>query len=109
MISRNALLIKLLHLVDRVPLPSEYQRRRRGRPYVYPTRLIIKLRLVIVFRRLRSGYTLHCFLQQSLPEMEELREAISRETLSLSDGPSSVVLPFCPRPWRRRSLCWASC
>jgi len=76
MISRNALLIKLLRLVDRVPLPSEYQRRRRGRPYVYPTRLIIKLWLVMAFRRLRSGYALHCFLQQSLPEVEELREAI---------------------------------
>jgi len=76
MISRNALLIKLLHLLDQVPLPSEYQRRRRGRPYVYPSRLIIKLWLVMTFRRIRSGYALHCFLQQSLPEVEKLREAI---------------------------------
>ena len=74
--SRNTLLIRLLHLVDQVPLPSEYHQRRRGRPYLYPTRLIIKLWLVMAFRRIRSGYALHRFLQQNLPEVEELRQVL---------------------------------
>jgi hypothetical protein len=76
MIARNALLVRLLALVDQVLLPSQYQQPRRERPYVYPTRLIIKLWLVMVFRRIRSAYTLHRFLQQDQPEAQELREAL---------------------------------
>ncbi len=53
MISRNALLVRLLSLVDQVPLPSEYRQRRRGRPYVYPPQLIIQLWVVIAFRHIR--------------------------------------------------------
>lgn len=81
MIARNALLVRLLALVDQVPLPSEYQQPRRGRPYLYSTRLIIKLWLVMIFRRIRSAYTLHRFLQQDQPEAQELREAL------FGDGP----------------------
>lgn len=76
MISRDALLVRLLSLVDQVPLPSEYRQRRRGRPYVYPTRLIIKLWLVMAFRRIRSGYALWCFLAQPVPEVVMLRQAL---------------------------------
>ena len=76
MIARNALFVRLLALVDHVPLPNEYQQRRQGRPYVYPTRLIIKLWLVMLFHRIRSAYTLHRFLQQDQPEAQELREVL---------------------------------
>jgi len=69
MISRNALLVRLLSLVDQVPLPGEYRRRRRGRPYVYPTRLM-------AFRHIRSGYALWRFLAQPVPEAVMLRQAL---------------------------------
>lgn len=76
MMTRNYLLVKLLSLVDQVPLPSQEKRKRRGRPYVYPTRLIIKLWIVMIFRRIRSAYALHQFLNQDLPEIQELRKAL---------------------------------
>ena len=79
--TRNYLLVKLLSLIDQVPLPSEDRPKKRGRPYVYPTRLIIKLWLVMIFRRIRSAYALHRFLSQDLPEIQELRKVL------FGDGP----------------------
>jgi len=81
MMTRNSLLVKLLSLIDQVPLPSESKPRRRGRPYVYPTRLIVKLWIVMIFRRIRTPYALHRFLSHNLPEVQELRKVL------FGDGP----------------------
>jgi hypothetical protein len=58
------LLLVLLHLVDKIPMPPPPEKRARGRRQTYSDRLIVKALLVMVIRRLYSAYSLLAFLKQ---------------------------------------------
>jgi hypothetical protein len=42
MVSQDSLLVTLVHLVDRLPMPMSPQKRGRGHPKVYTDRLFLK-------------------------------------------------------------------
>ena len=56
MIAQPSILLALLMLVDRLPLPPGG--RRRGRPPVYPDRLFLKALVVMVVRRVPTVHAL---------------------------------------------------
>jgi hypothetical protein len=92
MITEVSLLVILVKLVDQIPVPTEPQKRRRGRPKTYPDGLIVKALLVMVIRRVYSANGLLAFLAQETALTQELRQMFT-----LPDGrfPSR-------RTWERR-------
>jgi hypothetical protein len=73
MLHREPLLVTLVKLVDRIPLPAEPTKRGRGRPKVYSDRLILKALVIMVIRRLYTAYALLTFLEQDTDLTAELR------------------------------------
>lgn len=92
MIPKEPFLVILLDLVDCIPAPPPPQKRKRGRPYTYPDRLIVKALIVMIIRRLYSAYALLSFLKQETALTQQLRQQ-----LTLPDG----SFP-CRRTWERR-------
>jgi hypothetical protein len=64
MLPRAPLLVTLVKLVDRIPMPELPPKRGRGRPKVYADRLIVKALVIMIIRRLYSAYSLLAFLDQ---------------------------------------------
>jgi hypothetical protein len=64
MVPGEALLVTLVKLVDRIPLPPPPAQRRRGHPPEYTERLIVKALVIMIIRRLYSAYSLLAFLDQ---------------------------------------------
>ena len=64
MLLQEALLVKLVKLVDRIPETPTSAKRGRGRPKVYADRLIVKAVVIMVIRRLYTAYDLLAFLEQ---------------------------------------------
>jgi Transposase DDE domain len=71
MIRQEPLLVMLVKLVDRLPLPASSP--RRGRPDVYTDRLFLKALVIMLIRRLRTAYELLAVLGQPTAEMASLR------------------------------------
>src|SRR5215217_5792302 len=71
MILQEPLLVMLVKLVDRLPLPAASP--RRGRPDVYADRLFLKALVIMLIRRLRTAYELLAVLDQPTAEMASLR------------------------------------
>lgn len=92
MLHQEPLLVTLVKLVDRIPLPDTPKKRGRGRPKVYSERLIIKALVIMVIRRLYSAYSLLAFLEQETALTVQLRQA-----LSTADGRFATR-----RTWERR-------
>ena len=90
MIGQVSLLVMLVRLVDRVPVPPPAQR-GRGRPKVYPDRLFLKALVIMIVRHLQTVHELLMVLDQPTPEMQLLR------TLLAEQG----KFP-CRRTWERR-------
>src|SRR5919202_711595 len=90
MIGQVSLLVMLVRLVDRVPVPPPAQR-GRGRPKVYPDRLFLKGLVIMIVRHLQTVHELLSVLDQPTPEMQLLR------TLLAEQG----KFP-CRRTWERR-------
>src|SRR5262245_36897412 len=90
MVAQETLLVTLVKLVDRVPMPAPPPR-GRGRPAYYPDRLFLKALVVMVVRRLPRVGTLLAVLGQDTAEMAELRAL-------LSEGGRFP----CRRTWERR-------
>ena len=55
MILQEPLLVILVRLVDRVPMPPPPPKRGRGRPRFYPDRLFLKALIIMILRRLHKG------------------------------------------------------
>lgn len=91
MVLTNGLLVSLVCLMDRVPLPPPSRRRPRGRPRVYSDRLLIKALIVMIVRRLYTAWALLAFLSQPDPVASHLR------TLLTENGRCP-----CRRTWERR-------
>src|SRR5512142_404258 len=90
MVLTNGLLVSLVCLMDRVPLPPS-QQRSRGRPRVYSDRLLIKALIVMIVRRLYTAWAVLAFLSQPDPVASHLR------TLLTENGRCP-----CRRTWERR-------
>jgi hypothetical protein len=92
MIGQTTLLVTLVMLVDRLPLPPPPAKRGRGRPVTYPDRLFVKALVVMVVRHLHKVHELLAVLDQPTAEMGQLRAR-----LVLPDGRFPAR-----RTWERR-------
>jgi hypothetical protein len=71
MIVQESLLVTLVKMVDRIPMPPPP--RRRGRPPVYPDRLFLKALVIMILRHLHRVHELLSVLDQPIAEMQALR------------------------------------
>ncbi len=76
MVPEQSLLVTLVALVDRIPLPPPGPA-RRGRPVTYSDRLFLKALVVMVLKRLPTVHALLAVLDQPTPEMRRLRELLT--------------------------------
>lgn len=77
MILQESLLVTLVKLVDRIPMPPEPSKRRRGRPKTYPDRLFLKALVIMIVRHLHKVHELLSVLEQPTLEMQELRSLLT--------------------------------
>jgi hypothetical protein len=77
MIAQESLLVTLVKLVDRIPVPPPPQRRGRGRPKVYPDRLFLKALVIMIVRHLHKVHELLSVLEQPTAEMQALRAELT--------------------------------
>lgn len=64
MLQKEPLLVTLVKMVDRIPMPKQPPKRKRGRPTVYSDSLIVKALIIMVVNRLYSAYSLLAYLEQ---------------------------------------------
>jgi len=76
MVSDESVLLRLVRLVDRIPVPPEPP--RRGRPAAYSDRLFLKALVVMVLKRLPTVHALLAVLEQPTPEMRRLRAELTK-------------------------------
>jgi hypothetical protein len=72
MVLEESLLVTLVALVDRIPLPPPGPA-RRGRPVAYSDRLFLKALVVMVLKHLPTVHALLAVLDQPTPEMQRVR------------------------------------
>lgn len=77
MIAEPSLLVALLRVVSRIPLPPPPPRRGRGRPVVYSDRLILQGLLIMIVRRLETVSLLVAVLQAPTEEMARVRALLA--------------------------------
>ena len=117
MVSQDSLLVTLVNLVDRLPMPALPAKRGRGHPQVYPDRLFLKALVIMIVRcKLQNSvsyfwdssmsYCLNCSAWRSVLD--------DREQVKKYDTEFSDVHPFwkcagglCP-PAHFFSFCAAS-
>jgi len=54
MIPQDSLLVTLVQLVDRLPMPPQPSKRGRGHPVVYTDRLFLKALVIMIVRHLHK-------------------------------------------------------
>jgi hypothetical protein len=79
MLPQKPLIVMLVVLVDCIPMPSPPQKRGRGRPKVYPDRLMVKALIIMIIRRLYTAYSLLAFLEQETALTQQLRVLLTDE------------------------------
>ena len=79
MVLHDSLLVTLVRLVDRLPMPPPPARRGRGRPRLYPDRLFLKALVIMIVRHLHKVHELLAVLEQPTAEMAALRAALTRD------------------------------
>ena len=72
MIPQESLLIMLVRLIDRIPMPQPPPP-GRGHPKVYPDRLFLKALVIMIVRHLHKVHELLSVLEQPTAEMQTLR------------------------------------
>jgi Transposase DDE domain len=95
MIVHMTVLIALVMLVERIPLPPQTSRRKRGRPKTYPDRLFIKALVIMIVKHLHKVHELLAVLAQDTPEMHTLRVMLTPTVNGRSRWPTR-------RTWERR-------
>lgn len=78
MVPQEGLLVLLVRLIDRIPMPAPPKKRARGRPRIYTDRLFLKALVIMIIRRLYQVHELLSVLEQPTTEMQTLR-ALLRE------------------------------
>src|SRR5262245_1803208 len=91
MLLQESLLVTLVKLVDRIPMPAPSPR-GRGRPPVYPDRLFLKALVIMMVRRLHKVNEFLAVLAEPTPEMHGLRRLLTDAQGRLPSG----------RTWDRR-------
>jgi hypothetical protein len=86
------LIVSLVKLVDRIPMPPPPERRGRGRPKVYSDRLFLKAVVIMVLRRLGKVHELWAMLEEDTELARQLRPLLTTEK---GEYPSR-------RTWERR-------
>lgn len=79
MIAPEPLLVTLVKLVDRIPVPPAPETRGRGRPKVYPDRLFLKALIIMIVRHLHKVNELLSVLAEPTAEMQMLRAVLSED------------------------------
>ncbi len=77
MIVQQTLLVALVMLVDRIPVPPQTGKRRRGRPKTYPDRLFLKALVIMIVKHLHKVHELLTVLGADTVEMCTLRSLLS--------------------------------
>ncbi len=91
MVFQDSLLVTLVKLVDRVPMPAQPTKRPRGHPLVYTDRLFLKAVVIMLVRHLHKVNELLSVLAQPTAEMVTLRALLHEQGRSPSR-----------RTWERR-------
>src|SRR3954463_557906 len=79
MIGQHTLLVTLVQLVDRLPVPPSPKQRRRGRPHTYPDSLFLKAVVIMIVRHLHTVNELRTVLDQPTAEMRTLHALLMHE------------------------------
>jgi hypothetical protein len=79
MILHETILVTLVKMVDRMPMPEPPPTRGRGRPRFYPDRLFLKALVIMIVRHLHTPHELRSVLDQPTPEMACLRALLTVE------------------------------
>ncbi len=79
MVSQDSLLVTLVKLVDRVPMPALPSQRGRGHPHVYSDRLFLKALVLMIVRHLHKVHELLSVLAQPTEEMRTLRLLLTEQ------------------------------
>lgn len=69
MVSRDSLLVILVRLIDRLPVPAEPTQRKRGRSKTYPERLFLKVLVITIVQQVHTLSGLLAVLTQHTAEM----------------------------------------
>jgi hypothetical protein len=78
MVPEPSVLVALVQLVERLPVPPAPPR-GRGHPPVYSDRLFLKALVIMIVRRLTKVHTLLAVLDQPTPEMRQLRALLTEQ------------------------------
>ncbi len=73
MISQDSLIVTLVRLIDRLPIPAPAVKRGPGRPQVYADPLFLKALVIMIVRHLHTVHELLAVLAQPTAEMQMLR------------------------------------
>src|SRR5947209_15855505 len=79
MVSQDSLLVMLVKLVDRLPMPVQPTKRKRGHPIVYPDRLFLKALVIMIVRHFHTVHELLSVLAQPTSEMLLLRGLLTEQ------------------------------
>jgi len=77
MVHQDSLLVTLVKLVDRLPIPSAPSKRGRGRPTFYPHGMFLKAVVIMIVRHLHNVHELLAVLEQPTAEMVALRALLT--------------------------------
>lgn len=78
MVPETSLLLAIVALIDRIPVPPDPPR-GRGRPKVYSDRLFLKALVVMILKRLSKVHSLLAILEQPTPEMQRLSAVLTED------------------------------
>jgi hypothetical protein len=79
MVHLDSLLVTLVKLVNRIPMPPPPTKRGRGRPKFYPDRLFLKSLVIMILRHLHNVHELLSVLEQPTAEMQTLRALLTEK------------------------------
>jgi hypothetical protein len=79
MVSQDSVLVTLVQLVDRLPMPPQPSKRGRGHPVVYTDRLFLKALVIMIVRHLHKVNELLSVLAQPTAEMATLRALLHEQ------------------------------
>jgi len=77
MIAQASLLVSLVELVARIPMPEPTAQRGRGRPKLYSDQLVLQALVIMIVRRLHTPHELLSVLAQPTAEMQQLRALLT--------------------------------
>ncbi len=78
MIPPEPLLVILVQLVNRIPMPPPPSKRKRGHPIVYPDRLFLQALVIMIVRHLHKVHELLAALDEHNGEMQSLRTLLTQ-------------------------------